>query len=666
VTADLLIVLALVLVPGLGAAFAFAAPGGISVEARVALAVGFGYAIVAGSALLLALAHVFHRSVYIAAIVVVTAALWTVVLRKRSREAHVAALQTQVRAAPLTTTLNLVFVLVIAGIWAFQSAVPNLGRRSAWRYWADGLEIASAGHVPPESLQWGEELPTTVSKVATNSLEAAVIFFNGPDPFSGMRAILLVAAVGLVAGLIALGRELGLGVFSALVPVLTVLLPREAPFGREMSHDLGSYTAENLGRMATVCALVAAIYALRAPTRLPLVFVGLLLALSALTHAIPTAIGCVLLAAYGLGVVLLDRHRLRPLLARGALLVGVIGITYVAVVGVTRGALGFETAASGSWEDFPAGIDPTLSFSRGEYTPFAPRHGAWVTPPQRLVAEYAKKTFALPGSAWSLGLIIALFGATVLLLWRRRGLVPIATMAWGWSAFMLVAAFFFSLRYETHVPGHFGLWRLFDYAVLLPALVIPALLAGVAMLLRRFRWTNVVAVTGVAAVVALVCALAAIRQEEPNRPARAGLRVISAVASVVPCDAVMVANARTAGSWQATTGRRALTEGRAPFLQADVLRRILTVLDGSTKFFEDPQANRDFLDRERVEYLVVVRPRVWFGWGETDRGPGAEDTERVAALPEVDPVFESEDVTIFAVSANTAPPAGTPPRRCPV
>jgi hypothetical protein len=541
--------------------------------------------------------------------------------------------------------LNVAFLLVIAGIWAFQSAVPNLGRRSAWRYWADGLEIASAGHVPPESNQWGVELPTTVSKVATNSFEAAVTFFNGPDPFSGMRAILLIAAVGLVAALIALGRELGLGVFSALVPVLTVLLPDEAPFGREMAHDLASYTAENIGRMTAVCAVVAAIYALRTPTRVPLVFVGVFFAISALTHAIPTTIGCILLAAYGLGVVLLDRGRIRPLVARGAVLIGVIGLTYVAVVGVTQGALGFETAASGTWEDFPPGIDPTLSFSRGEYTPFAPRDGHWVTPPHRLVAEYANKTFVLPGSAWwSLAAIFVLLVGTAFVVWRRRQLLPLAAVAWGWSAVMLAAAFFFSFRYQTHVPGHFGLWRLYDYAVLLPALLLPALIAAAATFLPRLRWASIAAAAVVAAVVAVICALAA----------------------VVPCDAIVVANARTAGTWQATTGRRALTEGRAPFLQADVLRRILTVLDGSTKFFEDPQANEDFLAREHVEYLVVVRPRVWFGWGETERGPGPDDAERVEAVRGVDAVFRDDDVTIFAVEANTSPQPGSQPRRCPV
>jgi hypothetical protein len=128
----------------------------------------------------------------------------------------------------------------------------------------------------------------------------------------------------------------------------------------------------------------------------------------------------------------------------------------------------------------------------------------------------------------------------------------------------------------------------------------------------------------------------------------------------------MVANARTAGTWEAITGRRALTEGRAPFLDPGVLVRVLSVLDGATKFFDDPQANQSFLIRERVDYLVVVSPGVWFGWGGGGRHPKAGDAEAVEALPNVKEVYRDRDVAIFSVGPAATSSEGEQPARCPL
>jgi hypothetical protein len=128
----------------------------------------------------------------------------------------------------------------------------------------------------------------------------------------------------------------------------------------------------------------------------------------------------------------------------------------------------------------------------------------------------------------------------------------------------------------------------------------------------------------------------------------------------------MVANARTAGFWEATTGRRAVTEGMAPFLRPGVLERILPILVGANEFFDHPEANRDFLARERIRYLVVVKPNVWFGWGGTGRGPAPSDAEKIASLPEAHPVVQDRWVSIFAVGSTDLQVTDRQPRRCPV
>ena len=82
-----------------------------------------------------------------------------------------------------------------------------------------------------------------------------------------MYAILTVTAVGVVAALLALGRDLGLGIFAPLVPVLILLVPAGLPFAQEPSNDLRYYTAEGVGRMVAFSALVIGMYAVRAERR---------------------------------------------------------------------------------------------------------------------------------------------------------------------------------------------------------------------------------------------------------------------------------------------------------------------------------------------------------------------------------------------------------------
>ena len=124
----------------------------------------------------------------------------------------------------------------------------------------------------------------------------------------------------------------------------------------------------------------------------------------------------------------------------------------------------------------------------------------------------------------------------------------------------------------------------------------------------------------------------------------------------------MLSNARTAGTWEATTGRRALTEGHALFLRQELLDRVLPVLFAANDFFAEPSANRDFLDEQGIDYLVVVEPDVWVGTAGPRR-PQEGDAEAVAALPGVEPLVRDRWVSIFSV-APLGGEAEPPPRRC--
>ena len=251
-TFEIAVVAALLLVPGVGAALAFAAPGAISIEMRIALAFGLGYGIVAGSAALLALAHVFTRPVvrrngraghgWPSGLVA---------LRRASPRAHLTALREpgtegalRPRGRPGAAPGRRRHAAALpGGERAWPSARPGGTGPTPWRR-------RQPGHVPALTQQWGTEFPATVSKVVLNSFGGGVSMLLGPDPLPAMQAILVVTTVGIVAALLALGRELGLGVFAPLLPVLVVLVPEWLPLPHEITNDLTYYTAEDIGRWA--------------------------------------------------------------------------------------------------------------------------------------------------------------------------------------------------------------------------------------------------------------------------------------------------------------------------------------------------------------------------------------------------------------------------------
>jgi hypothetical protein len=666
-TFAIIVVAALVLVPGLGAALAVAPPGALAIESRIALAFGLGYALVAGVATLLVLAHVFSAPAFVAGIVAASGAVWAIALRRGTPFEHAASLRAQAREAPFALAAGVALLLAVATTRLLYPAEISLGIRSAWRYWADGLEVAAAGQVPAETEQWGIVIPTTVSKVALSSFEGGVSFLLGPEPLPAMHGILVVAAVGLAAALLALGRELGLGIFAPLVPVLTMLVPDRFPLADAISDDLKWYTAEDIGRMAAFGALIAGIYAVRAPNgRTVAVVTGVCLALAGLTHLVPALVAGALLAFFVLAEFLRDRPGLRRALARGAAVAAAFAASYVGILAATGGDVGFQRATGGEFEAFPPNVDPTRSLSRGALVRRQEQEGHFLVSPHALVRRYGEELAGrADGARIGLLTLAALAVASAAMVLLARSFFTVAAVAWGLAGTILAVAFFFSYRYDTLVPGDWGARRLYDYVGLVPALLVPALLLAITgPLARRSGVVTPALAVGVAAV-ALGAAFARIPDDRSLARATVGLRVIERVADVVPCGARMLSNARTAGTWEATTGRGALTEGMSPYLRPQVLARVLPVLIGANRFFGNPEANHEFLARRNVEYLVVVAPRVWIGTNG-ERRPQEGDAEAVASLPNVHPVLRARRVSVFAVGSSGTVRGGGEPRRCPL
>ena len=661
-----LLAAALLLVPGVGAALAVAAPGALSIESRLALAFGLGYALVAGVATLLALARVLGRPAFIAGLVLVTAGVWVLAFLRASPRAHAAALRDQAREAPVTLAAGLALLLAVAVTRLFYRPELNLSLAAPWRYWADGLEVAAAGRVPEESSQWGTEIPTTVSKVLFNAFEGGVSFLLGSDPLEPMQGILAIAAVGLTAALLAVGRELGLRLLAPLVPALALFLPAWLPFSRAFAVDLNAFKAENVGRMVAFCALVAGIAYLRGKGGPGLAAIGgALLAVAGLTHLVPALVAGLMLTLYGLATVVASRGELRRVLVGVGATAAAFVVLYLGVLGLAGGDLGFQRATSGSgFAGLPSTIDPTSSFARQRFVESPPDRRFYIRPAD-LAERFATQTIRLDESVRLAALVLAALAlATISMVLLDRTLLPLGIVAWGAAGTVLAVGLFFSYRYGTLIPANFGPRRLFGYMALLPVLLVPGFLEAVAAPLARRKSRVRAALPLAACAVAIAAAVAHVPDGSLPR-AESGLSVVERVAEVVPCDARMLPNARTAGSWQATIARRSIVEGMAPYLRPEVMADVLPLLVDAREFFRRPEAHGDLLSREQVDYVVFVQPGPWIG---TAGGiiPADGDLAALRALPGLRPVYEDEELSVFAVGDEAETQAASLPRRCPL
>ena len=247
--------------------------------------------------------------------------------------------------------------------------------------------------------------------------------------------------------------------------------------------------------------------------------------------------------------------------------------------------------------------------------------------------------------------------ATVLVVVARR-FVPLAVVAWGLAASFICGALLFSYRYDTQIPGDFGLRRLYDYASFTPALIVPATIEVALARLFQRRPMALGAVAVSVAVLATVVSVDRIPDRDPG--ARAGLAEIGSLAQALPCDARILPNARSAGSWEALTGRRSVIEGLAPYLRPEVMAQVLPRLIEAREFLGDPSAREGFLAQQNIDYVVVLKPKVLVGSLPPFRTRAGE----IAGLKDTRIVYSSPRATVFAVGRGAMAVNESYPRRC--
>jgi hypothetical protein len=647
--ATIAIAAGLVLVPGLGATLAAFPPGRVGPATRLALTFGLGYAVVGLTAVVLVIAHVLHPYTFLPALAAVTAGLWAAGLRRGGLRAHASALADDVAHDGWALAAGALVFVAIAIVRLRSSPLLNFEMFGPWRYWADGLEIADAGKVPAHTLQWGTTWTPTVSKVVLNSYHAGLSYAIGRAPLPAMGALLWLASTGLAAGLWALGRELGLRRLAPLLPLLTL-----AVLDDELRRNLDVYTAENVGRMVAVCALVLAVRALRERDGwLEPALAALLFGAGFATHGVPVVALMVAMGWYAIARGLLD-HDWWPVLARlGAIAVAAAALT-VAILLASGGSIGFQGASgNSSYASFGDRVDPTASLLSGTVRHSPTGHGHWYVRPQAIMHAFAESATTMkPAPGWLVWLLplAVVCVAVVILLRFPVELAPLGVVAAGWAATLLGVAFLFSYRYRTQIPGRFGIDREFDY---LPLVLVLGVLALGEALVARLR--GVRAWIPLAALV-LAVALPAVAVAATVGPARSGgwrqngrdsVAVLDWVDAHAPCGARLLPDRVTLGTFAAATGRVSVVEGMGPYLRPEMLHTVLGQVLAAHRFFERPADGEALLRRLGVtEVLVVKGVRIGSMVGTLESGV---DPAAFQGVPWLAPVYSSPLLDVYRV-----------------
>ncbi|HEX2088542.1 MAG TPA: hypothetical protein VHI54_01225 [Actinomycetota bacterium] len=603
----LLLALLVVCLPGLAGSLAVYGPREIGVPTRIALTFAVGFVIPGVLAFLLALAGVLSPATFFPVLAAAVIALFYVAVRKGGPKEHIRAARAEFAAdrLPLLTGLA-----VLAGFAIVRLTFPptlHFSASASWRYWADALEVADAGAIPRVALQYGTTFPPVTNKVLLSSLGAGLIFTIGREAVPGMAVALWLWSLGLAAALWSLGRELGLRLTAAMLPLLVVA--NTVFLNQELTQDLGSLKAEIAGRLVAFTALAVGVRAVRTREWKDIWVSGALFGAAMGIHLVPVLISLIFLASYAVARLTVERDRFL-IAIRGASLIG-MGIFLGAVIlFLPRGDLALGAAAG----ETPGSFDPTRYLHAGARAPATVDSRAWYIAPRRALSTYIGSATGVSNtltrhSSFSIGFAVAgTIIAVAMLVWFPSDLRHIGVAAGGLALFIVVLTWFLSVRYRLYIPAFFGVRRLMDYSSIPVILVgLAALEASLSWLARSRPWAP--AVVASALLVAVAAWLIPASRPAPAASAQNQdvVELFTWIRGNLPCDSRILADVHSEGVFQALTGRVSLLEGATPYLRRNVRDRVVELFLDARGFFRDPVANAEFVQRNGVDYLVMLQ-----------------------------------------------------------
>jgi hypothetical protein len=643
---DILILVAMMAGPGVGAGLVAYGPRTVAIPTRLALSLGLGYAWCALAAYVLALGGALTSGALLAAILTSTSVLWIAGLRRGRWREHLPALGEELRECKWELLVGFSVIVYIA-VQLDVDPLLNLPGVASFRYWGDALEIAELGRFPDLSLQYGALYPVANSKVLLNSFTAATTLLVGNDPLSGLSALLWTTAIGMALALWAAARELGLRVTAPLLPLLTVL--NHSFHNAGIATDLDIFRAETPGRMVAFAALAAGARALGPRSGWgDVVVLAVLATAGAGTHLIPVIVVAVALAGYGLARLLFADRRW-DLVRKASAAVGITAVLAVPLLLFSPGEVGFEGAGrTTSYRDVTYDFDPTRYLLHGDISkrPLEAKRTDFIVGFARTaLGDQGRTLAAAEPTTLRYGLVIGgLVVAVGMLLFFPRPLKPIGLTAWVMGAALVVIATLFAQRFDNWVLTTFGTRRLADYSSM------PVLLVGLAVIEACAFWARLrpaVAALGVGALVVVIAALAPPRAADERQVRRSAqgpvaLSLLEWVTTNTPCDARFLVNQRTTGVFKVMTGRVALLEGMTPYLRPEMLNEVVGVLRRGQLFFQAPEGRARFLRANGIDYVVQLRG--------LRLGHGLVGTSKPISVDNLEPVYEDDTyATIFRV-----------------
>ncbi|MGH2630331.1 MAG: hypothetical protein ACRDHI_07205 [Actinomycetota bacterium] len=643
-------------IPGLGLSLVASTRSELSALSRLALAAPIGFASVGLVGLALAVLGWLTPTTASVAWIAVSIAAWVVAVRRGGVSESVDRLRREVRSATVAVSVG-VGVLVVFLIARSRFGVEQGFLATPLRYWADGLEIADAGRVPPAVLHWGVEVPPTVSKVVMNMVYAQASHLMGRDPLDPLAAGSFVVAVSVALVLVALAWELGI---RRLALAFGVLLVAGASIPMmTLAGDLRLMVAENWGRLLALAALIPMAVALRSEggrglmRPLP-ILAGALLGAAAGTHLVAALAGALAVMGLGAGRGLVDR-RLAGAAAASVLGAGVVSIALAGTIFLAAGGdLGFQGASGDRSYDavrdelgLPESFDPVV-FLVSEGRPA--RMGAVPSGPGEVVQALASK-FLGAGRAGEGSSTIAAFAvaavATLLfwLVWRSKD-ADLRAVGLGsvlFAAGLVAVAIGFAARYDTFALANFGSRRLVAYFALAFFLLLAAGAEGVLSHLPERAGTQVGLIVGVALFAALVPGLRT--NERPTL--RDDLGALAWLRRHVPPEGRILVDRRTLATLEVMTGRAGVVEGMGPHVRPSLLVTAVREMLDARSFFRDPWDGLAYLRSHGVAAVVTTTGSgVRFGgWGRyAEPSPGR--LERVPFLREA---YRNDGVAVFLV-----------------
>lgn len=673
--ASILLTSASLLVPGLGITLALQPPGSASLPVRIALAFAFGYATIALTSLALALGNVLTPAPLLVTVGAVSVLAWVFAIRRG--KAHLQAIRDDVRRAwSRYVTLVLVLAGAVAARLTFVTPLTNFSQTVA-RYWADGLEIADAHGIPAHTLQWGQLLLPTKSKIALNTFNATMSLLLGRGPLVPAGALLFVLSIAIVFGAYGLAEEFGLRL---LAPILPVLLFFNGLVGNtHLTVDLRQNHAENWGRFTVLAALILAVRALKpredpggpgnaehSPlgSRREAVLAGVLFGVTAGTHLVPTVVGLTLAGSYALMQMVVGGGVARTL-RTSALALAAASVVGGVILILPRGDLGFQGASGDAAYaairtelGLPSTFDPTLYLVFGNVDkasagfPYSPNDVLLDFSRQVLGHNAPEASAKLSTAAAVLPSLLAALGVGLLLVFGDRDLRAMAGASALFALLLVAVAALFAARYHLFALETFGNRRLFDYVLIPFALVAIGLgelllrrLGRAAEVPGRRRWVKPAA-AGVLSVAIAAALMPSSRMGSRGNGAAADLALVTWVGQHTPCEGRILADRRTLGTFEALDGRAAVLEGMGPHVRPDVLLIALSQMFRAEEFFADPSAGRAYLQENGVAYVVTTRPgHMIFGWWHVY----PSQTMVTITAPFLKNVFQNDAGTVYEV-----------------